>query len=125
MLLRVVSVLVAIAAVSCHSSAARPDLPEPAEPVAPGDRVAETPAPTLRLPSTLTARAYRARLSLDPAEPDFAGELELDATLAEPASVLWLAAEEIAITRAEARTADRVVALTASAPANGFVALRP
>jgi alanyl aminopeptidase len=124
MLLRVVSVLVAIAAVSCHSSAARPELSAPAVPVAPG-RVAETPAPSLRLPSTLTARAYRARLALDPAKPDFAGELELDATLAEPASVLWLAADEIAITRAEARTAGGAVALTASTPANGFVALRP
>jgi alanyl aminopeptidase len=124
MLLRVVSVLVAIAAVSCHSSAG-PDRPEPAAPLTPGARVAETPAPTLRLPTTLTARAYRAHLALDPAKPDFTGELELDATLAETASVLWLAADEIAIAHAEARTADGTVALTASTPANGFVALRP
>jgi alanyl aminopeptidase len=115
-MLRVVSVCAALAAVSCGSaSAPAPSVPAPSPGTpAPSARVPFEPKPELRFSSTLQARAYRAHLAIDPTKPELTGELELDATLTAPASRVWLGADKLTITAAEARTADGTVVLAPS-----------
>jgi len=127
-MLRAAVVGVALATLSCGSSPPpKPTPVAPAEPapVAPVARVPEMPQPSLRLPTTLQARAYRAHLALDPARLDFHGEIELDATLTEISSILWLNAEGLKVASAEVVTADGRVVLVPSEPKDGLLALRP
>ncbi|MCA9675833.1 MAG: M1 family metallopeptidase, partial [Myxococcales bacterium] len=75
-------------------------------------------------PTTLQARAYRARLAVDPAQPTFHGELELDATLTAPASNLWLHALRLTITSGEAHSGGTTIPLTPVVTDGGLVELR-
>ena len=86
-------------------------------------RVAETPQPTLRLPDDLAPSAYRARLVIDPAQPTFTADLEIDAALVRPASVIWLHAVGLTIDVAEAQVGGETVALTPELR-DGLVAFR-
>jgi len=88
--------------------------------VGPDGRVVEPPVPTLRLPGGFTPTRYTVALELDPARSTFHGELELDAELAAPASLIWLDAEGLTITAA---TANGVAAEVVTQP-HDFVGIR-
>lgn len=101
-----------------------PPAPDVAVDAAVSPRAAASPLPTLRLPDGLRARAYRAELTVDPARPRFGGAIELDATLAAPASNVWLNADGLQVITAEARVGGDVIALEAGTARDGFLELR-
>ena len=121
--------LAALVVAACGSTPAPPNPPQrpappDAAPVAEPGRVPETPRPELRLPTDLTPTAYTARLEVDPAKPDFHGDIEIEATLARAASVLWLNADELAIETADAWVGEVAIPLEATVD-GGLLALRP
>ncbi len=82
-------------------------------------RVPEPPPPTLRLPDGFTPTRYAVDLRLDPASKVFHGEIDIDAELAAPVSMIWLDADQLTITAA---TADGIAAEVVDH--DGFVGLR-
>jgi alanyl aminopeptidase len=115
------SAAVAIALFACSSHPPHGTGPGTGSDVALPDRPPPDPAaPTLRLPTSFAPTAYRATLTIDPAQPTFAGEIQIDAKLAAPSSVIWLHAEKLTIDEAYAGSAR----LTATQHGAQFLALR-
>ena len=98
---------IAAAFLICGSAQARSPAPPSPEPVA-------APAPVVvpkgRLSDATRPTAYRLDLTVDPAQPRFAGKVEIDAVLAEPSRTVILNGHELAMHRAVARFADRTIA---------------
>ena len=77
--------------------------PEPLAPAAaPVAPVLVEPA-GIRLPATFRPAAQRVSLVIVPDAPTFSGTTEIDATLAEPADVVWLNADALKVSSAVAR----------------------
>lgn len=57
-----------------------------------------------RLPGDVRPRAYRLRLTIDPAKERFTGRVEIDITARTPQNHLWLHAKDLMIERAEVLT---------------------
>jgi hypothetical protein len=100
-------VVAACAAASCCPSpdtkpvAAAPPAAPPA-PAPPPEPVADTPLPTLRLPRDFTPESYSAELAVDPAKPDFTGEISITGALDKASAVIWLNGKNLDIAEATA-----------------------
>src|SRR5580704_2513940 len=98
--------LVAIAVASCCPSQANkpvavvPQVPPSAPP--PAEPAIDPPLPTLRLPRNFTPESYAAELAVDPAKPDFTGEIAIDGTLDQRSAVIWLNGKNLEIDKASA-----------------------
>jgi cytosol alanyl aminopeptidase len=71
-----------------------------AQPVLPEEPAFDPPAPTLRLPRNFTPTKYAAKLAIDPAQPDFTGELQIVGTLDQRSAAIWLDAKNLTIDKA-------------------------
>jgi alanyl aminopeptidase len=120
-MLRAVLVVAAATVLACSSSspAPRPTTPaetpptaEPSATSAPA-RAADVVAGT-RLPKTFRPATSRVRLVIDPDQPHFQGAVEIDGTISEPSSRLWLNSRGLTIKSAVARSGGRAIALTAA-----------
>ena len=80
-------------AVAPPGGSAQPQLPE--------EPVFDPPVPTLRLPRNFTPTKYAARLAIDPAQPDFAGEVTIVGTLDQTSAAIWLDGKNLTIDKAE------------------------
>jgi alanyl aminopeptidase len=106
-------VWIAIAVACGPTPPARPPVvvtPKPA-PDAAVDPGFAPPQPTLRLPRHFTPVRYTARVALDPAFPDFNGEIAIEGTLDQRASVIWLHGKQLAVTAATATRDDLTLPL--------------
>jgi alanyl aminopeptidase len=89
-------------------------------------RGAGEPIPSGRLPSDTRPLAYRLELEIDPAQPRFAGRVEIDVELARARTTVWLHALELAVREASVELEDgsRVSARFEMADPTGVAALR-
>ncbi len=100
-------VVASIAAASCCPStpstsvAVVPQAP-PSAPPPPAEPAIDPPLPTLRLPRDFTPERYTAELAIDPAKPDFTGEIAIDGTLGQRTAVIWLNGKNLEIDKASA-----------------------
>jgi alanyl aminopeptidase len=104
----VLAALVLVAACGAPPRPA-PPTPPPAAPAPPSaDRpgarsVAPRPVPTpptFRLPAIAKPMAYVAELTVDPAQPTFAGKIDVDVELSSATDVLWLNGQDLVVTAA-------------------------
>ncbi|MEZ4399141.1 MAG: M1 family metallopeptidase [Kofleriaceae bacterium] len=110
--------------VACGSA---PPKPTPPGGGSAGDAAARPPLtpPGLRLPATFQVDSYAPSLVIDPAQPTFAGTIEIAGRLTEASDVIWLHAERLTIDSATAATDAGPVTLAAATDlAPGRVALR-
>ena len=91
--------------------------------VAPPAVIAEEPIPTLRLGRNFTPLRYTARLALDPAKTMFDGEIAIEGTLDETASVVWMHGKNLVIATAKATDGAHEVALKVT-PKGDFLEVR-
>jgi alanyl aminopeptidase len=77
--------------------------------LAPAGEPAPKP-PTLRLPEGTRPTHATVELTVDPRQSSFSGVENLELSLSEAHSVLWLNANELKVARAEARVGERTVA---------------
>ncbi len=112
----IIPALASAALAGCSGSASAPQKPVP-----------PPEAPTLRLPRTVMPTAYEATISIDPAEPQFAGAITIRATAAEPVTTFWLNAQGLDVSEATLRTkdgADEVLALEIIPTKADFIGFR-
>ncbi|HEX4455896.1 MAG TPA: M1 family aminopeptidase [Kofleriaceae bacterium] len=83
----------AVVAAAAPAGSAQPQLPE--------EPAFDPPAPTLRLPRNFTPTKYSARLAIDPAQPDFTGEVTIVGKLDQRSAAIWLDAKNLTIDKAE------------------------
>ncbi|MEO6772733.1 MAG: M1 family aminopeptidase [Kofleriaceae bacterium] len=100
---------VLVVAACGSTSAPRAHAPQPTPPAV--EAAFDPPAPTLRLPRHFTPARYTARLAVDPAKPDFAGEIAIEGTLDRLTSTIWLHGKHLEIARAVASDGRREIAL--------------
>ena len=91
--------------------------------VAPPAVIAEESIPTLRLGRNFTPLRYTARLALDPAKTMFDGEIAIEGTLDETASVVWMHGKNLVIATAKATDGAHEVALKVT-PKGDFLEVR-
>ena len=95
--------------------------------VAPGagapQAAAPEAAPQLRLPSTARPQGYKVDLRIVPTEETFSGSVEISLAVSRPLPLLWLNANDLQITRAEARAGERTVAAHAMPAVKNFVGI--
>jgi alanyl aminopeptidase len=97
----------------------------PATPSTPIGGALVPPQPTLRLPRNFVPTGYAARLEIDPANPGFAGAIQIAGNLTERSLVIWLNARKLTVHKAVAQRAGQPdVALTATAKGDDFLELR-
>ncbi len=80
--------------------------------------------PKLRLGDEIRPVKYAVDLTLAPGMAGFSGAIDIDVTLAKPASMIWLNAREIAITEARATAGGKTQAATVEPGGEQFVGLR-
>src|SRR5829696_5397108 len=94
--------LMVLAAVSCGGQPQGP-LPPTPPPGTLGAALPKPPPPSppsgLRLPRTATPVRYQATLTVVPTEAVLSGAIDIDLSLAEPSSVLWLNGTAITVER--------------------------
>jgi len=56
--------------------------------------------PDLRLPRTVLPTAGSIRLAVDPGQPSFSGQIDMDVRIAEPVRVFWLHGQDLDVSRA-------------------------
>src|SRR5215203_3902416 len=61
--------------------------------------LAQSDAPKLRLPDSVTPLAYEAELRLKPGVDDFAGTIKISVDVRRATPIIWLHAKEITFTR--------------------------
>lgn len=71
------------------------------------DALPQAPEPTLRLPEGTTPLGYALSLAIDPAQPEFTGQVDIRIRIDAPTRTLWLHAGELTITEARFRAGDR------------------
>ena len=98
------ALLLALAA-SCAADPPPPPAPVPAPVTAP--TVTPPTPPALRLPATARPVRYAATLTLVPTADTFEGAVDIDLTLAEPTSLLWLNATALTVTSAHVEAGGR------------------
>ena len=83
--------------------------------------------PTGRLPSDTRPLGYRLELEIDPAQPRFAGRVEIEVELDRVRTVVWLHALDLAVSSAYAELEDgrRIAVAVENADSTGVAALRP
>jgi alanyl aminopeptidase len=120
-MLRAVLVVAAATVLACSSSSAprTPAPPVAADPLPAPDPNAAPPRPAdvvagVRLPKTFRPVKSRVRLAIDPDQPRFTGAVEIDGTLAEASTRIWLNSRGLTIKSAVARAGGRDIALTAA-----------
>ena len=69
----------------------------------------ETEAPVGQLDNNITPQRYRLELTIDPAQPSFSGQTEIDINVAAPTSRLWLHGKDLSISSATITQAGRTV----------------
>jgi cytosol alanyl aminopeptidase len=119
--------LLTLAAVSCAAQPA--ETPPPAVPPAPPaaanaalPSAALSPSPpSLRLPRTAAPVRYRATLTVVPAEDTLKGAIDIDLSLAEPTSVIWLNGTELTVDGASLEVGGKTVPARAVAGGADFV----
>lgn len=79
--------------------------------------------PSLRLPDSFRTNRYTAELTLLPGADSFSGKIEIDVTLAKPASSIWLNATELSIAEAFAEAGGSVRPTVVEPGGDDFVAL--
>jgi alanyl aminopeptidase len=100
--------VVALAAASCCPSpdtktvAAAPPAAPPSAPAPVEEPAVDPPLPTLRLPRNFTPESYNAELAVDPAKPDFTGEISITGELDKRSAVIWLDGKNLEIEQATA-----------------------
>jgi alanyl aminopeptidase len=85
----------------------------------------DPPAPGLRLPTNFAPTGYEVRLAIDPARPDFSGEVQIAGTVVERSATIWLDAHKLAFHRAVARQGAIAVELRVVHHGDELIALRP
>src|SRR5688572_4524932 len=84
----------------CGSAAGPPSAsPDPAAATAAQSQPVSA-LPALRLPETVRPVRYDVELTLDPNAPTFEGRIDIELTLREPTSMVWLRAVELELDRA-------------------------
>jgi alanyl aminopeptidase len=97
-------------AVGCGSTPApQPHPPPPPPPAA--EVPFDPPAPTLRLPRHFTPARYIAKLAIDPAQPELAGEIAIEGALDRRTTTIWLHGQHLEVSRAVASDGKREIAL--------------
>ncbi len=85
-----------------------------------GAAAAEAPKPpTLRLPAGVAPARYAAELWLDPAKETFKGKIQIEISLKEETSAVWLNAKELDVRDVSARPAGGGVAIPGAAATGG------
>ena len=118
--------IAAVIAAGCSSSPA--PSPAPVAPVAtaaPAEPAYDPPAPTLRLPRHFTPTHYTARLAVDPAKPELAGEIQIDGTLDRRSAVIWLSGKALTVDHAHATNATGEQIPIAVTAKGDYLELRP
>jgi len=80
--------------------------------------------PKLRLPADVRPVKYAAELTLVPGAATFDGRIDIDVALSKPASLIWLNASELSISKASVVRAGREQAATVEPGDDDFIALR-
>ncbi|MBM7116312.1 M1 family metallopeptidase [Archangium primigenium] len=79
--------------------ASRPSPPSESPPP-PAVETKAPASPTLRLPTHVRPTGYTAALTIDPAQPRFQGEIDIDLDVTQGADVVWLHARELTVKEA-------------------------
>ena len=79
--------------------------------------------PALRLPTSVVPLAYQASLALDPAKPDFTGDLFIDVDVKSPVSEIWLNGHHLNLQSAVLTSGGREQAATTGTGGDDFVSL--
>jgi alanyl aminopeptidase len=113
-----------LAAVSCGGQPQGP-LPPPPPPGTLGAALPKPPPPSppsgLRLPRTATPVRYQATLTVVPTEAVLRGAIDIDLSLAEPSSVLWLNGTAITVERASLEAGGKKIAARAVPGGEDFI----
>jgi alanyl aminopeptidase len=119
--------MIACAFAACTVSTPTPPTRVATRVVAPAPRPHRPPPPSpgFRIPRAFVPSSYRARLSIDDDATTFEGAIEIDGALAEPAPVVWLHADGLAIEHAVATRGALSIDLDAGLVAPDYVALVP
>jgi alanyl aminopeptidase len=80
--------------------------------------------PTLRLGNEIRPVKYAADLTLIPGAATFNGKIDIDVVLAKPASVVWLNATELVITKAAITRGGKIQPAMAEPSGDDFIGLR-
>jgi alanyl aminopeptidase len=83
---------------------------------------AATPS-VVHLPQNVRPLRYRAHLSIDPAQPSFAGSIEIDVSLSATTDTVWLNATDLDVTRALVRSGHSTSTAEIAPQENEFVRL--
>ena len=108
-MVRAWGVLVVVACGSTAAPTVHPPPPAIAEPAF------DPPAPALRLPRHFAPTRYTAKLAIDPAQADFAGEISIDGMLDRRSTTIWLHGKHLEVARAVASDGKREITLAVTA----------
>jgi aminopeptidase N len=111
--------LFVLLAVGCATERGRPvqPAPQPGPSVNPTAAASTTPAtapalepqpPSLRLPDTVRPVRYWVLLTVVPTEDSFQGSIEIQLDVQAPTPVIWLNAQDLRVSRAEARAGGEI-----------------
>ncbi|MFT3765306.1 MAG: M1 family metallopeptidase [Minicystis sp.] len=103
------ALLVALLAAACAAEPIPPSTPAPPSPTTAEPAPAPSP-PALRLPKTAAPVRYSATLTIVPTGNAIEGVVDIDLTIAEATSILWLNATEITVSEARLTVGDRSIA---------------
>jgi len=118
-----------VAASCCSSPAVKPAVVAPPAAAAstappPAAPAFDPPLPTLRLPRHFAPTRITARLTIDPAQPRFDGEIAIDGTLERRSAAIWMHANQLEIAHASATSGDKTVPLATTLHGE-FLEVRP
>ncbi|MFT3694825.1 MAG: M1 family metallopeptidase [Kofleriaceae bacterium] len=85
--------LLVLVAIGCGSKAPPPAPPPPAPPP-------PIEVPKLRLPKLFVPESYAAKLTIDPAKPEFGGHVEITGKIPSPTRLIWLHGQNLKIASA-------------------------
>ena len=83
--------------------------------------LAEPKPPTLRLPDGARPTHATVELTIDPAQDHFVGVEDLDLDVKGPLATLWLNADELTISKAEAKVGGKIIAARVLPQPKSFV----
>ena len=84
---------------------------------------AQTEAPRLRLPTTVTPLRYSADLHMTPGEDHFAGSIAIDLRITQPVSTVWIFGKSLVFDKVSFRVGGHDVVAQATADKNDFIAI--
>lgn len=80
--------------------------------------------PTLRLPDTAAPVSYKVDLKLDPAQPTFSADIDIQLSIKQPIETLWLNATKIEVQSARLIAGGKTYDAKATPSGDDFLALR-